>query len=65
MAEAAPAAGMTVVDGIQALEPSLGRLFAVVGVFDGLHRGHAYLLEALCREAATHDARPTVITVPL
>jgi riboflavin kinase/FMN adenylyltransferase len=53
---------MTVVNGIGSLDASLGRLFVVVGVFDGLHRGHAYLLEALCREAAARDARPTVVT---
>ena len=53
---------MVVVQGTTALEPSLGRLFAVVGVFDGLHRGHAYLLGELRRAAAEHDARPAVIT---
>jgi riboflavin kinase/FMN adenylyltransferase len=53
---------MDLVQGITALDASLGRLFVVVGVFDGLHRGHAYLLEALCREAAARGARPTVIT---
>ena len=53
---------MTVVHGIDALEASLGRLFVVVGVFDGLHRGHAYLLRELAREAAERDARPAVIT---
>jgi riboflavin kinase/FMN adenylyltransferase len=37
-------------------------VFVVVGVFDGLHRGHAYLLEELVRVAVEHDARPTVIT---
>ena len=39
-----------------------GPLFVVVGVFDGLHRGHAYLLEHLVREARTRAARPTVVT---
>jgi riboflavin kinase/FMN adenylyltransferase len=53
---------MAVVDGIDALEPSLGRLFVVVGVFDGLHRGHAYLLEQLGRAAVEHGARPAVVT---
>ncbi len=33
-----------------------------VGVFDGLHLGHAYLLERLHGEARARDARPTVIT---
>ena len=34
----------------------------VVGVFDGLHLGHAYLLERLATEAARRFARPVVIT---
>lgn len=53
---------MRVVEGIDGLEPALGRLFVVVGVFDGLHRGHLYLLEELRRAAAARDARPAVIT---
>lgn len=55
-------AAMVVVAGIDALESSHGPVFVVVGVFDGLHRGHAYLLEHLVREAARRSARPTVIT---
>lgn len=39
-----------------------GPLFAAVGVFDGLHLGHAYLLDHLVREAGTRGARPAVIT---
>jgi riboflavin kinase/FMN adenylyltransferase len=54
--------GMAVVPGIDALHVGLGRLFVVVGVFDGLHLGHLYLLGRLCQEAARRDARPTVIT---
>jgi riboflavin kinase/FMN adenylyltransferase len=53
---------MAVVEGTLSLERSLGRLFAVVGVFDGLHRGHDYLLGELRRIAAAHAARPAVIT---
>ena len=53
---------MEVVDGVAALRPEHGPIFAVVGVFDGIHLGHAYLLEHLVREAALRDARPTVIT---
>jgi riboflavin kinase/FMN adenylyltransferase len=53
---------MKVVQGVDALHPGLGRLFIVIGVFDGLHRGHLYLLEELRRVAAAHDARPAVIT---
>ncbi|MFL5674724.1 MAG: hypothetical protein ACJ779_06940 [Chloroflexota bacterium] len=53
---------MDVVEGVDALRPSLGPVFVVVGVFDGMHLGHAYLLEHLVSEAAARDARPTVIT---
>ncbi|MEO5703424.1 MAG: FAD synthetase family protein [Candidatus Limnocylindrales bacterium] len=53
---------MAVVDGVDALDRSLGRLFVVIGVFDGLHLGHEYLLRELVAAAAAHDARPAVIT---
>lgn len=53
---------MEVVGGVSGLRPEHGPLFAVVGVFDGLHRGHAYLLEHLEREARARGARPSVIT---
>ncbi len=53
---------MDVVGGVDALRRDQGPLFAVVGVFDGLHRGHAYLLEHLVVEAAARSARPSVIT---
>src|SRR5687767_14948040 len=36
---------MDVVSGVEGLRPEHGPIFTVVGVFDGLHRGHAYLLE--------------------
>jgi tRNA pseudouridine55 synthase len=55
-------AHMRVVPGLAALTPAEGRLFVVVGVFDGLHRGHAYLLERLREEARRLRARPAVIT---
>lgn len=51
-----------VVHGIDQLEASHGPVFVVVGVFDGLHRGHAYLLEHLVRESAARSAHSTVIT---
>jgi riboflavin kinase/FMN adenylyltransferase len=54
--------GLRVVPGVDALVASDGPLFAVVGVFDGLHRGHLYLLEHLVRNADERGARPTVIT---
>jgi FAD synthase len=50
------------VDGVDALEPDHGPLFAVIGVFDGLHVGHQYLLEHLVAEAGARRARPAVIT---
>lgn len=53
---------MAVVDGIDALDRSPGRLFVVIGVFDGLHLGHEYLLGELRREAARRDALPAVVT---
>jgi len=53
---------MHVVNGIAALRPRFGPIFVVVGVFDGMHLGHAYLLEHLVTEAAARDAGPTVIT---
>ena len=53
---------MEVVPGVDALRPEHGPMFAVIGVFDGLHRGHAYLLDQLVGEAARRSARPTVIT---
>jgi len=53
---------MEVVTGVEALRPEHGPIFAVVGVFDGLHRGHAYLLERLVREAESRSAHATVIT---
>jgi riboflavin kinase/FMN adenylyltransferase len=54
--------GLTVVPGVDALEPAHGPLFAVVGVFDGLHVGHAYLLRHLVDEADRFGAHPSVIT---
>lgn len=53
---------MMVVHRIDALQSAHGRLFVVLGVFDGLHRGHLYMLGELVRAARTRDARPAVIT---
>jgi riboflavin kinase/FMN adenylyltransferase len=53
---------MDVARGLEHLPRSDAPVFAVVGVFDGLHLGHAYLLEHLAAEAARRDARPVVIT---
>jgi riboflavin kinase / FMN adenylyltransferase len=51
-----------VVGSTRALDPSLGRLAFSVGVFDGLHLGHAHLLARLASAAAEWLARPAVIT---
>ena len=53
---------MRVIDGVDALPRDAGPVFVVVGVFDGLHLGHRYLLEHLVAEAGRRDAAPTVIT---
>jgi tRNA pseudouridine55 synthase len=57
-----PGNRMVVVPGIDALTPDMGRLYLAVGVFDGLHRGHLYLLRELRRAARDAGARPAVIT---
>ena len=53
---------MEVVHGIDALPAGRGPVFIVIGVFDGLHLGHRYLLAHLVSEAAARDSEPTVIT---
>lgn len=53
---------MHVARGLEDLRPSGEPVFAVVGVFDGLHLGHAYLLQHLVDEAGRRGARPVVIT---
>ncbi|HJX68488.1 MAG TPA: tRNA pseudouridine(55) synthase TruB [Candidatus Limnocylindrales bacterium] len=53
---------MNVVSGIDNLTPDLGRLYLAVGVFDGLHRGHLYLLRELRKAAARAGARPAIVT---
>ena len=53
---------MRVARGLGRIHPSEHPAFVVVGVFDGLHRGHQYLLAHLVEEAAARDARPMVIT---
>jgi tRNA pseudouridine55 synthase len=53
---------MVVVPGIGGLKAELGRVYVAVGVFDGLHRGHLYLLRELRRAAQRSGARPLVIT---
>lgn len=53
---------MDVVAGVDQLEARHGRLMFVIGVFDGLHRGHRYLLRHLEVEARRRGARAAVIT---
>jgi riboflavin kinase/FMN adenylyltransferase len=47
---------------VTGLEPRHGRLAVAVGVFDGLHIGHAHLLRGLVERATAWRARPTVVT---
>ncbi|HEY5496058.1 MAG TPA: FAD synthetase family protein [Candidatus Limnocylindrales bacterium] len=65
LAVAAPGGATTpasLLHGIDALRPDHGPLLVVVGVFDGLHRGHAYLLRELRRAARRVGAVPAVLT---
>lgn len=54
--------GPDVVAGVEGLTPPVGPIFAVIGVFDGIHLGHQYLLRRLVDEARARSARPAVIT---
>ncbi len=51
-----------VVRSVAGLDRSVGRLAVSVGVFDGLHLGHAHLLDGLTRQARAWAARPAVVT---
>lgn len=53
---------VAIVHGVDRLEARHGPIFAVIGVFDGIHLGHQYLLRRLVEESRTRSARPTVIT---
>lgn len=53
---------MRTVTGRTGLEVADGPLLVTVGVFDGLHLGHVWLLEQLVREARLRSVRPAVIT---
>jgi riboflavin kinase / FMN adenylyltransferase len=53
---------MQVVHGVAQLAPEHGPAFVVIGVFDGLHLGHTYLLRHLATEAAARAAHPMVVT---
>jgi riboflavin kinase/FMN adenylyltransferase len=54
--------GVRVIAGVDGLSTDDGPLFAVIGVFDGIHRGHQYLLRHLVNEAGRRWSRPAVIT---
>jgi riboflavin kinase/FMN adenylyltransferase len=62
LAPSPPEPPVKTIVGRDALRSTDGPLFVSVGVFDGLHLGHAYLLEHLVREARARGARPAVIT---
>lgn len=53
---------MRQVIGRAGLTPDDGPLLVAVGVFDGLHLGHTWLIEHLVGEARLRAARPSVIT---
>lgn len=53
---------MRIARGLSRLHASEHPAFVVVGVFDGLHRGHQYLLDHLVEQAAARNARPMVLT---
>lgn len=53
---------MRIAHGLGGLDPSEQAAFVVVGVFDGLHLGHQYLLRNLVEQAAARGARPVVLT---
>ncbi|MFL5679091.1 MAG: hypothetical protein ACJ77B_00655 [Chloroflexota bacterium] len=50
------------VHGVAGLDRPEERIAVAVGVFDGLHLGHAHLLAALVAHAAEWGARPAVVT---
>ena len=53
---------MRIARGLGRIHASEHPAFVVVGVFDGLHRGHQYLLAHLVEQAAVRNARPMVVT---
>ena len=57
-----PDRGPVTIAGVDALQTDDGPIFAVIGVFDGLHLGHRYLLRHLVYEAERRRARAAVIT---
>ena len=47
------------------LHPSLTPCVATIGCFDGVHRGHRYLVEQVCREARKRNLQSALITFPI
>ena len=41
---------------------SLGAASIAIGVFDGVHRGHRELIDAVVRDARAHGCRTVVVT---
>lgn len=57
-----PDRGPITVAGVEGLGAGDGPIFAVIGVFDGIHLGHRYLLRHLDVQAERRGARSAVIT---
>jgi FAD synthase len=53
--------GLPVVDALQKI-PALGGAVVAMGTFDGVHRGHRYLLTQACQRAHSHGDSFVVIT---
>lgn len=53
---------MTIIDSNTTLKPTPDSLIATIGMFDGVHRGHATLLTHLVAEAARLGLKSAVVT---
>lgn len=47
------------------IEVSLSPCVATIGCFDGLHRGHQYLIKQVCQEAKKRELHSALITFPV
>ena len=60
-----PDGGPITIAGVDGLRTGDGPIFAVIGVFDGIHRGHQYLLRHLdLHRADRHSNQQFVISDP-